>query len=190
MAVAAFIRGLLCLIVIAAVTDALSSHPYYKDYLRKRADERVERINNLPTLLSKLSADDSSYDSNYDDDDDADSESNVMHIQEKPGNVKDIVTDVLNDFFRSTGGDYWYRSDYWTLGDPCTWYGIKCSVNGTAKEIVEIDLHANNLTNGITAGIMHLSMYSPTTPPSGLSGALLGELTQNFCPTMGHLTQV
>ena len=36
--------------------------------------------------------------------------------------------------------------------------------------------------------IMHLSMYSPTTPPSGLSGALLGALTQNFCSTMGHLT--
>ena len=39
---------------------------------------------------------------------------------------------------------------------------------------------------------MHLaiSMYYPTTSPSGLSGALLGELTQNYCPTiMGHLTK-
>ena len=27
----------------------------------------------------------------------------------------------------------------------------------------------------------------PHYPPSGLSGALLGALTQNYCPTMGHL---
>ena len=37
---------------------------------------------------------------------------------------------------------------------------------------------------------MHLSMYCPTTPPSGVSGALQGELTRNCCPTMGHLTIV
>ena len=36
--------------------------------------------------------------------------------------------------------------------------------------------------------LMHLSMYSPTTPP-GLSGALLGALTQKHCPTMGHMTK-
>ena len=29
----------------------------------------------------------------------------------------------------------------------------------------------------------------PHHPPSGLSGALVGELTQKYCPTMGHLTK-
>ena len=35
---------------------------------------------------------------------------------------------------------------------------------------------------------MHLSMYSPTSPPSGIHGAIVGELTLNFSPTLGHLT--
>ena len=54
------VAGLLYLTVIAAITNALSSHPYYRDYLHKRADECVEKINNLLTLFSKLSADDGS----------------------------------------------------------------------------------------------------------------------------------
>ena len=147
-----FAVSLLCLIAIAAVTDALSSHPYYKDYLSKRANERVERINNLPASLAKLSAE-----LDYDYDDGADSETSELLMEKTPSNVKDIITDVLSDFFRSTGGDYWYRSDYWTLGDPCTWYGITCRMNGTTKEVVEIDLHANNLSYGITAGITNIT---------------------------------
>lgn len=140
----AFVAGLLCFIAVASVTNALSSHPYYRDYLRKRANERVERTANLVASLSKLRAE-------------SDSEINVKFIHEEPRNVKDIITDVLVDFYRYTGGVYWYRSDFWTLGDPCTWYGITCRGNGTTKEIVEIDLHANNLTNGITAGITNIT---------------------------------
>lgn len=138
----ALVAGLFCLIAVVSVTDALSSHPYYKDYLRKRANERVERTNNLVASLSKRPAN-------------SDSKDNVEFVQEEPRNVKDIITDVLVDFYRYTGGVYWYRSDFWTLGDPCTWYGIKC--NSTTKEIVEIDLHANNLTNGISAGITNIT---------------------------------
>lgn len=139
---------LLCLITIVSVTNALSSHPYYRDYLRKRVNERVEKTNDLLASRSKLSAEI---------DDDADSENKLAFIQEQPSNVKDIVTDALNDFYRSTGGAYWYRSDFWTLGDPCTWYGITCRVNGTIKEIVGIDLHANNLTDGFTSGITNIT---------------------------------
>lgn len=147
---AKFAASLLCLIAIVDVSYALSSHPYYIDYLRKRANERVERINNLPAILSKLT-------DNIDHDDDVDSEFTAVFVQEEAKNLKDIVTEVLTDFYHSTGGDYWYRSDFWTLGDPCTWYGITCRVNGTTKEIIKIDLHANNLTNGVTAGITNIT---------------------------------
>ena len=137
-------RFVACLVAIVAVSNALSSHPYYKDYLRKRVYERVERIKNLTATLSNHNTD-SWPDVKYD----------VDYQVEEINHLKDIITDVLIEFYDETGGEYWYRSDYWTLGDPCTWYGITC--NSTTKEIVEINLHANNLSNGITAGITNIT---------------------------------
>lgn len=69
----------LYLTAVVVVSNALSSHPYYKDYLRKRATERVERVNNLLATLSKLSADDDS----------VGGVDSLIFPQENPTNVKD-----------------------------------------------------------------------------------------------------
>ena len=57
---------------------------------------------------------------------------------------------------------------------------------------VSIDIHTwvtivrGDHDNFRFAVVMHLSLCCP--PPPDVSGALQGGLTQNCCPTMGHLT--
>jgi len=133
---------LVCLLAVAAVGDALVSKLYYRDYLHKRANDRVERIKNLPATLSKPLYSKLNF------------ELYAEPVKEEVNSVKDVVTDVLTKFFQYTGGDYWYRSDFWTLGDPCTWYGITCNSD---KEVVKIDLHSNNLTSMVPSVLTNIT---------------------------------
>lgn len=65
--------------------------------------------------------------------------------------------DALVNLYDSTGGDTWNIRTGWKLAEtPCSWYGILCS-NSTIKNVIAINLGANNLTGQIPSSIEKLT---------------------------------
>ncbi|KAK2962309.1 putative DNA damage-repair/toleration protein DRT100 [Blattamonas nauphoetae] len=62
--------------------------------------------------------------------------------------------EVLEGFYKSTGGDKWTTNTNWnTAADICTWHGISCS----GKYVSSIALQGNNLVGVIPSNFGHLS---------------------------------
>ena len=92
---------------------------------------------------------------------------------QKPTNPTDKA--ALEEFYHSTAGPAWLKSNGWLAGDPCQsmWYGIRCNSMG---DVVEIALGNNQLAGelpdvlssmkSLTALILHHNTISGTLPQS------------------------
>ncbi len=64
------------------------------------------------------------------------------------------VTDTLMALYHSTDGANWRDNTGWGSSDPyCTWNGVTCAVG----EVVQLDLHVNNLSGTIPPELGNLS---------------------------------
>jgi hypothetical protein len=96
---------------------------------------------------------------------------------------------ALVEFFGSTGGQSWYLSDGWGIGDPCvdSWYGVECDCFGN---VVSITLPDNGLSGQIPASVNSLTQMRVldlhSSPRAGdRSNRLSGDI-----PSLGNLVDL
>ncbi|GAM24313.1 hypothetical protein SAMD00019534_074880 [Acytostelium subglobosum LB1] len=88
-------------------------------------------------------------------------------------NTTPTEKDALMSLYTSTRGDLWYRSDNWTIGDPClnSWYGITCD---NASHVTSVSLSENNLNGTLSSsqlsGLIHCQLFDIGT--NNISGDL------------------
>ena len=71
--------------------------------------------------------------------------------------AQDPERDALMALYESTGGENWWRSDGWGVGDPCgdpVWQGVSCNSSGS---VTELSLSYNKLTGSVPPEIANLS---------------------------------
>ena len=43
--------------------------------------------------------------------------------------------DALVALYNAVGGNGWTNNTGWLVGDPCSWHGVTCNVNGSVTQL-------------------------------------------------------
>eukprot|EP01084_Bolivina_argentea_P224243 379234_1 len=99
------------------------------------------------------------------------------------GTIPNTEKQALEDIYNSTNGDNWtYKQNWFTNGNACTWYGIKC--NSAETNVIDIELQQNGLSGTLPNSIGNfpeLQFLSLDLTPNFISGTLpesIGKLTK------------
>ena len=95
---------------------------------------------------------------------------------------------VLEKLFMDTDGYNWFNIRGWLVtNQPCDWYGITCESSAWPREIIHIDLSANNLTGVLPGDLALLTELQSIRIDNTGRGARLRKLISVIPPSIGDL---